>query len=700
MITSLAIMVAAISSAQHFCYTTEAQKEWFAKHPELQATFEKQQEEAAAIDKEMYKTGYGASTFQRPTAVSLYTIPIVFHILHTGGPENISDAQVQDAVSILTRDFNKQNADTSQVVTQFKNMIGNPKFEFRLATRDPQGNCTNGIIRHWDSRTNWTSAAFGNYVYTWPPSKYLNVYVVKSISSGAAGYTYLPGTGIPTQGDAVVILSTYVGSIGTGAVALSRALSHEVGHWFNLPHVWGGTNNPGVACGDDGVSDTPITKGFSSCNLNNASICNSGVVENMQNYMDYAYCQRMFTTGQAARMQTAVTNSVNSRNNLSTTTNLNATGVINPLSGCIPLLDITSSTFTLCTGQSAVATSYTSNANPTSYTWDTDNNATIQNPNNASTPITFVNPGVTVVSCTVANASGSSIQSMTVNVVSGVADIFANYGESFESPSNLLPQYWNIINETTPAETWEVFPYTASDGQVCMMVPGEMLDPNSIEILESPGYDFLNNPDAIFSFKYAYAKQNSNNKDVFKVQASKNCGGTWTDVWVPSNTQLCTGSGGVTNSLYLNPQPSEWKWYDLTQHPNFYPFKSETNVKIRFFFQEDVGGSGYGNRFYLDEVNFTTPVGVNEITRSVGLQLYPNPSNGAFTLEFTLANSASIGYTLMDIAGKEIIRSEKTSYEAGSHMVDFNKQSLLAPGVYFVNMNMNGVTMSKKLVIN
>src|SRR5690606_23662564 len=122
-----------------------------------------------------------------------FTIPVVFHILHTGGTENISDDQVKDAVRILTEDFNKLNPDTSDVVAAFKNKIGNPEVTFVLATKDPQGNCTNGIVRHWDALTDWKSN-FSSYKYSWPRDRYLNIYVVKSIGGGAAGYTYLPGS--------------------------------------------------------------------------------------------------------------------------------------------------------------------------------------------------------------------------------------------------------------------------------------------------------------------------------------------------------------------------------------------------------------------------------------------------------------------------------------------------------------------------
>jgi hypothetical protein len=258
-----------IIAQNYFCGSTDVQNEWFTLHPELKAKFDLLQQQASDRDKEFFNPKN-----QQKAASSLsvadYTVPIVFHVLHTGGGENISDAQVMDAVAILNRDFRKLNPDTADVVPSFLNMIGDTKISFVLASKDPNGNCTNGIVKHYDTKTNWQSNNFSYYTYTWDPTKYLNVYVVKSIGGGAAGYTYLPGSGVPSSADVIVILSSYIGSIGTGNVYLSRALTHEVGHWLDLPHTWGNTNQPGVSCGDDGISDTPITEGFTFCNLNNS----------------------------------------------------------------------------------------------------------------------------------------------------------------------------------------------------------------------------------------------------------------------------------------------------------------------------------------------------------------------------------------------------------------------------------------------
>jgi len=583
-------------------------------------------------------------------------------------------------------------------VIQFKQLIGNPKVDFMLATRDPNGNCTNGIIRHFDTNTDW-SGSLSNYAYTWPPQRYLNVYVVRTIGGGAAGYTYLPGTSVPAAMDAIVILSGYVGSIGSGNLGTSRAFTHEVGHWLNLPHVWGGTNQPGVACGDDGVSDTPITKGYSSCNLSNSNICNAGIVENVQNYMDYAYCQRMYTIGQAARITNCINSSVNGRNNLSAPANLIFTGITNPGVGCIPGLDIlVVPSLTICSGKTLTATSFTFNAIPSNYNWSADNGATVISPTASNTAVLFNNPGVTNISCTVSTASGNTSKSTSVLVTNGVTQITSYNSESFEGSSVAPPALWKLISPTSPSEKWEVATSNASDGSISLYAPGEVLNPNSIVILESPSYDFKNNPGVAFSFKYAYAMTSSTNKDVFKVQASKNCGGSWTDIWTPTNSSLAQSTGGINTNLYF-PASGDWKVRLVTAQPQFYPFLVEDNVLIRFYFQENVGGTDFGNRFYLDEVNFSGPVGINELTKSVGFLVYPNPSTSDFNLSFHLSDISKIKYQVTSVSGAVLISESEKTYAEGAHEIKITTNDRLAPGIYFINLELNGVKMSKKIAI-
>ena len=253
------------------CGHSEMQQKYWKENPQAKLDYENILKNLTNFEFELDK--------KRGT--KKYIIPIVFHILHENGLENISDAQVFDQIKILNRDYNKLNADTADVQPEFKEIIANCNFEFRLAQKDPKGNCTNGINHYFTSLTN--NAGEESKINQWNRAQYLNVWVVKTIGmSGVAGYALFPtgAQGANFKADGVIILHNYIGSIGTASPYRSRALTHEIGHYFGLPHVWGNTNDPEVGCGDDGISDTPMTKGHKSCtksSIGNNQTCSTDI---------------------------------------------------------------------------------------------------------------------------------------------------------------------------------------------------------------------------------------------------------------------------------------------------------------------------------------------------------------------------------------------------------------------------------------
>ena len=672
------------------CNTDNVMQNWFKQHPEMVQDYQLHRQQMIQLDQQ-----FAPQSYQQTSALATsFTIPIVFHILHLGGGENISDAQVQDAVRILNEDYNANNADTASVVYDFKNLIGNTQVHFQLATKDPNGNCTNGIVRHYDTNTDWPMVDFSTYKYTWNPNRYLNIYVVRTISGGqAAGYTFLPGSGIPQVGDAIVILHNYVGSIGSGNYGLARALTHEVGHWFDLEHTWGSTNQPGVSCGDDGVFDTPYTMGHASCNLGHGNICNPQVQENIQNYMEYAYCSRMFTIGQSFRMQQCLNGVINGRNNLWSNANLIATGITNPGTGCNTQITAIASSYTVCAGNSLSLKSFTWNAAPTSINWSASNGAIFTSPNAPSSYVSFSQAGIATVACTAQGPVGPVTETFTVVVKSGTANYTNANTEPFEFFN--LPFFWNTYNFSTTAYDWEITGDGKYSGINCIMAPGEKLAPNATVVLESPSYDFLNNPGASFSFWFSYARASASHNDRFKVQASKDCGGSWSDIWLPAISTVANLSGGIKSGTF-SPMPYEWSKYVLTNHPAFIPFLTEPNVHIRFVFIEDENGIGYGNRFYLDEVNFSSVTGIGENLLLKGLTIVPNPSDGNYKVNVYARESAVSEWNLFDVCGKKVAGGNYV-LSGGANSLDFNNQ--LPAGIYIFQLEVNGQSIQQKLII-
>ncbi len=208
---------------------------------------------------------------------SVITIPVVFHVLHQRGVENISYAQILDAIDHLNKDFRALNTDLPMVIPQFQDVIGDARIEFKLATKDAEGNCTNGVERIRTVQT--LLGRLTSYTNQWPRDRYLNVWTHRMQPGAMPGPGPFPPPEVDTAAvyDGILIHHSYVGGIGTSTQNRIHVLTHEVGHYLGLIHPWG-LGEPGVACGDDGIDDTPMARGFLTCpggSLINAAQCES-----------------------------------------------------------------------------------------------------------------------------------------------------------------------------------------------------------------------------------------------------------------------------------------------------------------------------------------------------------------------------------------------------------------------------------------
>ena len=246
-------------------------------------------------------------------------IPVVFHVVHDNGVENISDAQIHESIVQLNEDFAALNPELADVHPSFIDLVADVGFEFHLAELDPNGEPTTGINRIQSELTYNGSDIALKQMIQWDPTMYLNIWVVYSSNGGnGSAFAYYPadveGSGSIYDG----IVSSYwaVGRTETAVWTHYKILTHEVGHWANLKHTWGDQsgNQSSAGCSyDDAVVDTPNTIGNTGCDLEAIS-CETH--DNVQNYMDYSNCSNMFTEGQKTRMVAALNSDVGGRNNL------------------------------------------------------------------------------------------------------------------------------------------------------------------------------------------------------------------------------------------------------------------------------------------------------------------------------------------------------------------------------------------------
>lgn len=245
---------------------------------------------------------------------TLITIPTVIHIVYKNNAENISVARCQTMIDRINQDFSRTNPDANQTPAVWQGIAANTGIELCLAQRTPSGGPTTGIERRQTNVTEFTLFSNDMKHYNtggmdaWDVSKYLNIWVCDVQGS----YSFVAGNG---NNIGVVV---YYGFAGNTTLKWSRIATHEVGHFFGLPHIWGNQSANTNCNNDDGVSDTPQQKKSSNQTNPNGSddfYCpsfpqNSNTCAGtwpgamFMNYMDYTSgtCQNLFTTGQKTKM--------------------------------------------------------------------------------------------------------------------------------------------------------------------------------------------------------------------------------------------------------------------------------------------------------------------------------------------------------------------------------------------------------------
>ena len=269
---------------------------------------------------------------ERAQAVS-YTIPIIFHIISkgeaVGTSPNVSAQSITEQLLQLNKDYANQSNSPYAVAA-------NTGIQFVLAKTNTSGatlaepgiDRINSTVQGWTdySVAGWTSTYMDQTVKPasiWNPDNYYNVWIVPSITSGAAtllGYSTFPTSSTlaglsagETATTAGVVVQT--GTIGSAfapfncgaSYGLGKTLSHETGHFFGLRHIWGDTD-----CGTDYCDDTPVHFTSNSGVPSHPKPNSCGTPDEMfENYMDYTddILLNTFTNDQVSRMQTVMLNS-------------------------------------------------------------------------------------------------------------------------------------------------------------------------------------------------------------------------------------------------------------------------------------------------------------------------------------------------------------------------------------------------------
>jgi PKD repeat protein len=532
-----------------------------------------------------------AANVNQPTVQAAINIPVVVHVVYNNAAQNISNAQVNSQITVLNQDFTATNTDVGLVPSVWTSLVANVDVNFCLAQQDPSGNPTTGINRVSTSVTSFStndavkSSATGG-VNAWDPSRYFNIWCC-NLGGGVLGYAEFP-TGTLSQTYGLVVGYTCFGNTGTATPPynLGRTATHEIGHCFNLRHIWG---DDGTACtGSDLVADTPnqADENYGCPTFPSVSCSNGPNGDMWMNYMDYTNdaCMYMFTNGQKTRML-AVINST-PYNSLQTST------ACTPPASAPPVALFSISSTAVCPGTPVTFTDQ-STVNTTSWAWTFPSgspaSSNVQNP----PTVTWSTPGTYTVTLVASNVNGSSTYTMAVTVLGTVNPPLT---EGFEA-ATFPPTNWSQYDAGANGIVWARFnagrnsSFSAKFDNYNLNVAGAR------DELRTPRMNFSTASTVTMTFDVAYRQYSTlaAEQDTLEVAFSTNCGATWTQVYIKGSSTLSTVAG--TQTTAFTPTNTQWRNESVTMNA------AAGNGGVIICFRNR---GHYGNNIYVDNVNITT----------------------------------------------------------------------------------------------
>ncbi|MBA3663587.1 MAG: T9SS type A sorting domain-containing protein [Bacteroidetes bacterium] len=689
---------------------------------------------------------------------SLYTIPIIVHIIHNGQAvgvaDNISQAQVIDQLNILNADFAGTGLNNGNAPAAFAPVKADCQVQFCLAVKDPTGGILPqpGIDRIDRNAKGWTAGPYTSaYIdgtmkpnTIWDPIRYCNVWIMQ-LGGGLLGYATFPagttlagvtGGGSSTT-DGVVILNTSFGSIGTATVPpyhKGRTLTHELGHWVGLRHVWGDGN-----CLTDYCNDTPTSKAANfgcpaaPANVNQCGPGTSPSGEMTMNFMDYTddLCMYMFTLDQKTRVQTAM--SQGTYRNLLGTHGLCTNGPPPPPAPAIAAFNLNSNP---CVGQPFTPNNTSSGGPTPTYVWSSSPSASFNpNPNVASPAITFTAPGNYVITVVATNTAGTSSYSMAVNGVTlcpkqpvciDTLSIIKNTDtlKTYIAPLNPIvlgcqSGYAGFLTGTN----------CYKDKEYAQFYP-----PNTYSDTPQPQVNSM-----IVLFNKAGTKATSTTQATqinCKVYSGSAGSGPTSQLGTisaglgaiagstPTNqVAYCGNPNYVFASAVIIPYVFNFSYPVIVPATGFYaavetPFNSSVD-SIQIFSDTKTNLTNdssswvlqYSNNWrtlrygrnakvhlaILPQISCRPTVGMPEYSEFVSnINVMPNPGSGLFNLIFTFTKEQKVSVKIYDCLGQVISLSEFSGVSKNAFDVDLTSK---ADGIYFIEISNGRERTTKKVVL-
>jgi hypothetical protein len=646
------------------------------------------------------------------------TIPVVVHVIWNTAAQNISDNQIFSQIQVLNEDFSRTNPDASNTPAAFQGVAANCDIQYCLATVDPNGNPTNGIERRQISTnvsfsTNDACKSFStNGLNAWDVTQYLNMWVC-NLGGGLLGYGEFP-TGSPSNTFGLVMGYFCFGSNNTSYGTFSaltapydggRTSTHEIGHCFNLFHIWGDDGN---ACtGSDQCADTPNQgdENYGCPAYPATASCSNGGDMSM-NYMDYTNddCMNLFTNNQKTRML-AVLNS-NPYNALQTSTACQSAsaGIDAGISAInSPATTICNTTFTpnvtirnFGTNNLTSATiNYRIDAGPIqTYNW-TGNLASLTTQNVALSSMTTTAGTHTFTAYTTnpnsgVDANAANDQSQRTFTVNSTGQNLP-YSEGFESTT--FPQGGMTIFNNDGGTTWARTTVAAYTGSASAFMDNYDYNANGeIDEMILPNLNLSSVSNPVLTFQVAYRlytdpTTNPNYSDTLRVWISTDCGVTWTSLYAKWGTTLTTVTPTYSTTEFV-PTASQWRLENISLSP----YQSSSNAIIKFRH-----ATQYENNLHVDDINIMNATDAPGGMLHNEVNLFPNPTSGVVNVNVNLMTREDLNIKVTNSIGQVVSSVSETNTFGGNYLMDLTAEP---NGVYFIEVQSGTEVVTRRIVIS
>jgi len=697
----LLLTIPFFTNAQDRCGTMELLDKRFKENPALQLRFNAREIQFQEMVKQRIASRKSSKTGE------LVTVPVVFHIV-MNNQSAVTDAQIIAQLDTINKDYAGLNAGASRIPSYFKSLFGQSGIQFVLSKRTPNDEPTTGIVRYnttqssFDYTNNFVKHPAMGGADSWDTDSYLNIWVC-ALANNTLGYATFPNDGAEDEQGVVIAYTSLPGGSATGFNA-GKTLTHEIGHYFNLLHIWGDDN--GSCNGSDGVSDTP-----NQGNSNNS--CRTGVVTDncsptspgimYQNFMDYTpdNCLLMFTAQQVSRMETAYSNY---RSLLSSSKGGIALDLKKKDASVKQITQpeqrLCSNTFTpvalLRNRGSETLTSLTINVSiddqpATSYQWT----GSLESYGEVSVtlPSMTATEGDHVLTITSLLPNGgededTSNDTETFNFIYYLPSA-APVTEGFEG-SRFPSTAWDIVNPDG-GQTWEKTSTAAKTGNAAARMRNfDYLSIGQKDYLRSPTINIAGVDSAFVTFQvaaatYTTSTNSGNTWDTLQVLVSTDCGLSYTSIYKKWGPNLVTRTAATRTAF--TPSAGEWRREEL----DISDFISKGNVLIAF-----MNINGNENDIYLDDINIRT-VTLNPNLKEAGFLVTPNPTSGLISVQFYPHPAGLRSIHIYNVSGQEITKLTLPEGEVSTNIYEFNLQNYAA-GMYIVKAVFDDKTLTKKIV--